>query len=317
MLGLATDGASVMTGKRNGVVALLRRECKLLLNVHCICHRLALACGEANDHVQYTQSVEKFLPQVWSFFKNSPKKSTSYAKAAVAAKSITVSHAGKKVIAKKFKKACRPRWLSTERAIDGVFQDFVPLTQTLRVYTEENDCTASGLLKAVANIEFLSTVYLLHGVLPALSHLSRAFQRGNISFSAINPAIKYTTDQLVEIAAAQKPLEKLKKDLGKDGWLVNTDVTLTASGENYLRNLTTKYVDSLKENIENRFLESLSVISAFEIFDPTSIPDRSDKAFKEYGCVQINTLAHHFYQEEKTKELMEELQCECIAKIQI
>ena len=69
----------------------------------------------------------------------------------------------------------------------------------------------------------------------------------------------------------------------------------------------------LKENIENRLLESLPVLSAFEIFDPNSIPDRSDKAFKEYGpcgCVQINTLGHHFYQEEKKKELMEELQCE-------
>ena len=183
--------------------------------------------------------------------------------------------------------------------VDGVFQDFVPLTQTLQVYTEESDCTASGLLKAVANIKFLSTVYLLHEVLPALLHLSRAFQRGNISFSAINPAIKYTTDQLVEIAAAQKPLEKLKKDLGKDGRLINMDITLTASGENYLRNLTTKYVDSLKENIKNQFLESLPVLSPFKIFDPTSIPDKSDKAFKEYGCVQINTLAHHFYQEEK------------------
>ena len=59
LLGLATDGASVMTGKRNGAAALLRRECKLFLNVHHICHRLALSCGEANDHVQYIQSVEK------------------------------------------------------------------------------------------------------------------------------------------------------------------------------------------------------------------------------------------------------------------
>ena len=75
--------------------------------------------------------------------------------------------------------------------------------------------------------------------------------------------------------------------------------------------MTTKYVDLLKENIENRFLESLPVLSAFEIFDPNSIPDRSDKAFNEYGCVQISTLAHHFYQEEeKKKEFMEELQCE-------
>jgi hypothetical protein len=139
--GLATDGASVMTGKRNAVAALLRRESKLLLNVHCICHRLALACGDANDHVQYIQTVEKILVQLWSFFKNSAKKSASYAKATIEAKSISVSNAGKKVLAKKFKKVCRTRWLSTERAINGVFQDFVRFTQTLRAYKEENDCT--------------------------------------------------------------------------------------------------------------------------------------------------------------------------------
>ncbi|CAB3982454.1 zinc finger 862-like [Paramuricea clavata] len=132
----------VMTGKRNGVAALLRRESKLLLNVHCICHCLALACGDANDHVQYIQTVEKILVQLWSFFKNSAKKSASYAKATIEAKSISVSNAGKKVLVKKFKKACRTRWLSTERAINGLFQDFVPLTQTLRAYKEENDCTA-------------------------------------------------------------------------------------------------------------------------------------------------------------------------------
>jgi hypothetical protein len=34
----------------------------------------------------------------------------------------------KKVIAKKVKKACRTRWLSTDLEIRGVFEDFVPLT---------------------------------------------------------------------------------------------------------------------------------------------------------------------------------------------
>ena len=51
LTGLASDGASVMTGKRNGVASLLRKESKVILNVHYICHRLALACGNANDDV--------------------------------------------------------------------------------------------------------------------------------------------------------------------------------------------------------------------------------------------------------------------------
>lgn len=68
LTGLATDGCSVMTGKKNGVAVQLRRECKLMLNVHCICHRLALSCGDANDHVSYIKTVEKVLLQLWTFF---------------------------------------------------------------------------------------------------------------------------------------------------------------------------------------------------------------------------------------------------------
>lgn len=242
LTGLATDGCSVMTGKSNGVAVKTRQECKLLLNAHCICHCLALACDDANDHVSYIKVVEKILVQLWSFFKNSSERSASYAKAAVAAKSLLVtSKEGKRVVAKKLKKACRTRWLSTEMAIQGIFQDFVPLTQTLRVFKEpKGDSTATGLLQQIANIKFLSVVYLMHEVLPLLSHLSKAFQRGTVSFSAIEPAIKYTTDQITEIATEKRPLLQLKKGLGEGGRLSGTELTLTPSSESYLENLTVR-----------------------------------------------------------------------------
>lgn len=38
LLSFASDGASVMVGKHNGVSALLKRENPRLINVHCICH---------------------------------------------------------------------------------------------------------------------------------------------------------------------------------------------------------------------------------------------------------------------------------------
>ena len=49
----SSDGASVMTGKRNGVASRLRAGSKTLINVHCICHHLAPACGDANDTISY------------------------------------------------------------------------------------------------------------------------------------------------------------------------------------------------------------------------------------------------------------------------
>lgn len=51
----SSDRASVMTGKRNGVASRLRAGSKTLMNAHCICHRLALACGDANETISYTK----------------------------------------------------------------------------------------------------------------------------------------------------------------------------------------------------------------------------------------------------------------------
>ncbi|CAI5485169.1 unnamed protein product [Closterium sp. Yama58-4] len=39
LVGVATDGASVMTGSKGGVVALLRKRCPWLVAVHCVAHR--------------------------------------------------------------------------------------------------------------------------------------------------------------------------------------------------------------------------------------------------------------------------------------
>ena len=57
---------------------------------------------------------------------------------------------------------------------------------------------------------------------------------------------------------------------------------LTDTQEQHLINLTQKCATALKENIESRLEHSLPVIGAFQIFDPTTVPGRSDPAFKDY-----------------------------------
>ena len=88
-------------------------------------------------------------------------------------------------------------------------------------------------------------------------------------------------------------------------------MTLGEINERNLVNLTERYAHSLVENITNRFSNSLPVLTAFKIFDPLALPERSDESFKEYGISDINILADHFYQcEENKEELKEELMCE-------
>ena len=61
---LAQDGCSVMTGERNGVSVQLHKQSRPLLNVHCICHRLALACCDANNWGVHTRHFKC----TWSVF---------------------------------------------------------------------------------------------------------------------------------------------------------------------------------------------------------------------------------------------------------
>lgn len=73
------------------------------------------------------------------------------------------------------------------------------MLQTLRVFKESGDVTATGLLQQTSNLKFLGTVYLLQEVLPILGHLSKTFQEGEVCLASITPAIEYTTDRLNDV----------------------------------------------------------------------------------------------------------------------
>ena len=60
LIRFCSDGASVMTGKDNGVAARFKQleECCGMLSVHCICHCLALACGDTRYDLKFTSDFK-------------------------------------------------------------------------------------------------------------------------------------------------------------------------------------------------------------------------------------------------------------------
>ena len=68
---LVSDGASDV----KGVAIKLREEfSKSTINIHCRCHRLALACADTGVNYKFIRSFEENLIELWKFFKNSPKR---------------------------------------------------------------------------------------------------------------------------------------------------------------------------------------------------------------------------------------------------
>ena len=116
------------------------------------------------------------------------------------------------------------------------------------------------------------------------------------------------------MAEKQSPLERLRRDLAEDGRLHYSGLTpLTAHDETLLRNLTSKYVHALQNNIASRFKDSLPILSAFKIFDPVVVPPKSAQSFSENGDKEVKILAEYLYQLETGESKVqktEELICE-------
>ena len=74
-LGFGSDGASVMTGKENGVAALLKRVNPYLISIHCVAHRLALASSQAASEVSTIVKYRQTLSALYGHFSHSSVKS--------------------------------------------------------------------------------------------------------------------------------------------------------------------------------------------------------------------------------------------------
>ena len=74
-----------MTGKDNRVAARFKQleECCEMLSVCCICHRLALACGDTGDDPKFISDFETTMIQLWTFLKNPPERLITYVKIAM------------------------------------------------------------------------------------------------------------------------------------------------------------------------------------------------------------------------------------------
>ena len=176
-----------MLGKRGGVAALLREKNPSLINIDCVCHKLALSCTDTNEEIKYFKQLETFLRQLWYCFDNSQKRLAAYLKTQTQLKKIKVGEKCQKCVATRLKKACRTRWLSLDASVKAVHKDYEAVMQTLNLF-EKSDATASGLCKRMRSIQFIGVIHIFSEVLPVLSNLSKFFQKDSLNFLTIVPA---------------------------------------------------------------------------------------------------------------------------------
>ena len=160
-------------------------------------------------------------------FQNSPKKMAVYLKTQAQMKTLTLStEKARSQVSRHLKKACTTRWLSFDASVKAVYADYHTLLHTLN-HLKDGNATSLGLFTKVKNVKFIGTVYILSKVLPHLSTMRKAFQKGAVNFSRIAPTIEHTKGQLDEAVETKSPINRLKIDLQEDGrlWFLNMNAS--------------------------------------------------------------------------------------------
>ncbi|KAJ8358389.1 hypothetical protein AAFF_G00010400 [Aldrovandia affinis] len=118
VIGLGSDGASVMMGKRAGVGALLKKESAFSIQVHCGAHRAALAALDAAKAVDQVGAYKRTIASVYSFYKHSASRTNRLHQ-------LTAALSDEDMMS--LKQPCAVRWLSLHRAVEGIKRNWPAL----------------------------------------------------------------------------------------------------------------------------------------------------------------------------------------------
>ena len=171
---LGTDGASVMTGRKQGLTGHILRQNPHLINSHCSAHRIALCSEQAANHVPAMKEYQKTLENLYYHFKKSPVKTDKL-------------QAIQKVLDDpqiKIREVHNVRWLSFYIVIDGVYRTLDSL-QTYLAEAGTKDPVARGLHKKMASDFFISTTYYLMDILQPIMKLNLFFQRKDVDIGSV------------------------------------------------------------------------------------------------------------------------------------
>ena len=187
MTSLATDGASVMMGRKSGVgVQMQSKHSPFTIQTHCIAHRLNLAC---TDSIKKEDFLVKFRDKFESLYHF---MSSSHARAYALKQIQNVLDEPELTI----KEPHSIRWLGLKSAVEAVYECYSSVLTVLSKFGAEKNPVAKGLYKYFRSYKVALVIAFMLDVHSELAVLSQQFQKQNIMFSDIQPLIDGTIFKL-------------------------------------------------------------------------------------------------------------------------
>ena len=198
LVGLGSDGASVMMGKKRGVIALLKELQPACQGIHCAAHRLELAYKDALRKVPIHLKVEGLMLNLYLFYKKSALNRSMLKRTyeVLQIKSSIPTRVG------------GTRWIPhTVTAIQNLLKGYSGITTHLSQIVDNNESTADARGKAknyvncLLNRQTVMYLHLLLDVTEALKALSLTLQKKDATVADIHDTLNITVKTLSKYKA--------------------------------------------------------------------------------------------------------------------
>ena len=283
-IGFGSDGAKVMTGRENGVSALLKRKNPCMVSIHCVAHRLALASSQAAEGINVIVQYQKTLSAIYSHFSHSSVRTEHLAVVQQVLEEPEI----------KMKKLFEVRWLSFHNAVDAVLRSLTSLIVYFEDAAEKGDPAAAGIYRAISTYPFLALTHLLGDVLSILTKLSETFQREQLDISLIQPKVTAALDALRSMKSHNGPhLDAFTKAYDKGKYALN-NIRDSPTQRSSFEDAKREFLSKLEQNLTDRFTDSV-LLNAFKIINPKHFPSSIAKA-ANYGKEELSVIIQHFCQ---------------------
>lgn len=187
VIGLATDGASVMTGAHAGLWSKVREMQPCLVGYHCIiAHRLQLACSDLFSSNAVCVEYDKLLSSLNAWFSLSAQRKAQFRElqAVLEVDPLTILRLHK------------VRWFSRARCVSRLQEVYVPLCKYFLQGSNDMSATpahraeAGAIFHKLTSFRIIVLTRFLSDVLDVVAKLSALFQSVEFHFAQLKGTLR-------------------------------------------------------------------------------------------------------------------------------
>ena len=286
--GLGTDGASVMTGKKTGLIAQFKQSNPHIKNSHCSAHRVALISQQAAENIPAINTFQETVTSIYYYFHKSPKRYDELESIQQLLEDPVL----------KYKEVHSVRWLSFYKSIETIHKTLDSLITYFDSLSVDNDPKAKGLKKKLSQEMFISITYGMLDWLKPIMSLSLFFQKRDIDIGLVKVTVQECIDDLLKLkdnTAVGKYSEMLNQDLTNGCFKGHHDVTKNGQHFNTSKD---KFLDQMIQGLKDRFPD-METMNQFSVLGMRPLKFMKDETeIHEWGNEEIRSLSDFYTQKQ-------------------